>query len=207
MRVALWQTPLEVYLFPATAGPTGFLFDSGLPNKRVYCVLRSGTKIFAATDSGLYSNSNGMSWTWVDFGASLRFRFEKYVYAIASDGSNLFAGTGGGIFQSADSGKSWTYDSTLPYQITCFGSSDSAIFAGVFGGSVFLSTNNGVDWIERDSGLTASFDISCFATAHNGTGGTNLYAGTIEEFIFLRTMVHYGPPGIPDCLQEHKFSL
>ncbi|MDD5676054.1 MAG: hypothetical protein PHC61_17920, partial [Chitinivibrionales bacterium] len=55
------------------------------------------------------------------------------------------------------------------------------IFAGTYGGGVFLSTNNGADWTAVNAGLTGVF-VSSFAVC-NGT----IYAGTNGDGVFRST--------------------
>ena len=54
------------------------------------------------------------------------------------------------------------------------------LFAGTQGGHIFLSTNNGTNWTEADSGVTSSF-VQALATI-----GTNIFAGT-GGGVFLST--------------------
>src|SRR5271169_5139892 len=54
------------------------------------------------------------------------------------------------------------------------------LFAGTWGGGVFLSTNNGTSWTAVNSGLT-NFSIMSLAVS-----GTNLFAGT-QNGLFLST--------------------
>ena len=54
------------------------------------------------------------------------------------------------------------------------------IFAGTYGGGVFLSTDNGASWTAVNNGLTNP-DINTLAI-----NGTNIFAGT-NEGVFLST--------------------
>jgi ligand-binding sensor domain-containing protein len=58
--------------------------------------------------------------------------------------------------------------------------SGSNIFAGTYGGGVFLSTNNGTSWTAVNSGLKDS-SVRCLATS-----GSNIFAGT-DSGVFLST--------------------
>lgn len=51
--------------------------------------------------------------------------------------------------------------------------SGTNLFAGTYGGGVFLSTNNGTSWTEVNSGLTNTYVWSL------AVSGTNLFAGTL----------------------------
>jgi len=65
--------------------------------------------------------------------------------------------------------------------IRCIAVSESNLFAGTDIGGVYLSTNNGTNWIARNNGLT-SFRINAFAVL-----GTSFYAGTENGGVFLST--------------------
>src|SRR5581483_2901077 len=56
--------------------------------------------------------------------------------------------------------------------VRCFAVSGTNLFAGNFGGGVFLSTNNGTSWASVNTDLT---DTVVYALA---VSGTNLFAGT-----------------------------
>ena len=71
--------------------------------------------------------------------------------------------------------------------------SGTNLFAGTLGGGVFLSTNNGTSWTAASTGLTSvvgdfdpATDVRALAVSPNGTGGTNLFAGT-DGGVFLST--------------------
>jgi hypothetical protein len=67
--------------------------------------------------------------------------------------------------------------------------SDANIFAGTWGGGVFLSTNSGTSWTAVNSGLTNS-DVRALAVSPTvgGTGGTNLIAGTWGSGVWRRPL-------------------
>jgi ligand-binding sensor domain-containing protein len=65
--------------------------------------------------------------------------------------------------------------------VQAFASSGPYLFAGTYGGGVFVSGNNGDSWYVANTGLT-SFDVKCF-----GVIGTNLFAGTSDGGVFLST--------------------
>jgi photosystem II stability/assembly factor-like uncharacterized protein len=70
-----------------------------------------------------------------------------------------------------------------PYSgsINCFAVSDTNLFAGTYGGGVFLSTDNGTSWTEVNTGLTNPCILSfCM-------NGSNLFAGTDGGGVFLST--------------------
>ena len=60
------------------------------------------------------------------------------------------------------------------------GAGGTNLFAGTYGGGVFLSTNNGVSWVNVNSGLTNTF-VNALTIA-----GTTIFAGT-DDGAFLST--------------------
>src|SRR6188472_3749650 len=65
--------------------------------------------------------------------------------------------------------------------IKCFASSGTNIYAGTFGGGVFLTSNNGLLWTPVNSGLTNT-DVQALAST---TNGTTVFAGTYGGGVFL----------------------
>ena len=180
-------------LFVGTAGGGVFLSTNsgtswtgggtGLPTTIVLalCVIPAGgsggTNVFAGSDWGgvFLSNNTGTSWTGVGL-------TDYDVDAFAVSGTNLFAATNGGVFLSTNNGTSWTALNTglTNKYVWSLALSGSNLFAGTDDGGVFLSTNNGTSWNAASTGMTNNIVLSlAVSPAAGGTGGTNLYAGTV----------------------------
>jgi ligand-binding sensor domain-containing protein len=164
-----------------------------------------GTNLFAgASYGGVFRfTDDGTNWTAVNTGLT-----NDYVNSLAVSGTDLFAGTlGGGVFRSTNNGTSWiAVSSGLGYaSVICIaaipdGAGGTILLAGAgievpghpgfqgycYAGGVFVSTNNGADWTPG-SGISHWNGIMCFAVAPDGTGGTNLFAGTTDDGVFLST--------------------
>lgn len=154
---------------------------------RITCLAVSGTDLFAGTGGGgvFRSADNGTSWTASNNGLT-----NRDVGSLTASGTNLFAGTWGSIFLSTDNGTTWkTINSglTAVTDIAVIPASDgtggSRIFASttlsfdlwhwaVYGGGVFLSTDNGSTWASINGGL---MNEDVFALA---VSGNDLFAGT-----------------------------
>ena len=149
---------------------------AGLTSYQVWSLVVSGTNLFAGTTSGAFlSTNNGTSWTAINTGLTT-----TYVRVLAVSGTNLFAGTqGGGVFLSTNNGTSWMAISVglTNTQVLSLVISGTNLFAGTSGGGVFLSTNNGTSWTAVNTGLTNT-SVNALAVSSNGSGGTNLFAGT-----------------------------
>lgn len=103
------------------------------------------------------------------------------VEALAVSGTNLFAGTyGSGVVFSTDNGAIWSPVNTgLPFNfIYSLAVNGTNIYAGTAGRGVYLSTNNGTSWNAANIGMENTVVLS-IAVSPNGTGGTNIFAGTL----------------------------
>src|SRR5450759_3571560 len=93
--------------------------------------------------------------------------------------SLLFIYSVGMSFLSNTSQAQWV-QANGPYGgfVRCFLVNGANLFAGTYGGGVFLSTNNGTSWTAVNSGLTNT-NIRCLAVS-----ASNLFAGT-DDGVFL----------------------
>jgi photosystem II stability/assembly factor-like uncharacterized protein len=141
----------------------------------------SGSNLFAGTtdffvDSGgvFLSTNDGSNWIATGFQGTI-------VSALVITGTNLFAGTPYGIFHSTNNGTSWADLNTFfsNNDVRALVVSGTNLFAGTYGGGVYRSTNNGLDW--TTTGLTSTIVIAFVVS------GTNLFAGTFAEGVYLST--------------------
>ncbi len=142
-------------------------------------------KILLATVALLISFPQLSSAQWAQTGGPEA----DWVSALAVSGTNLFAGTGKGVFLSTDSGASWReVNSGLDcLEVRCLAVSGGNLFAGTNWfdappalqlsiGGVFLSADNGQNWVPANSGLPVNTDIRSFAVS-----GTNLFVGAMGD--------------------------
>jgi len=78
---------------------------------------------------------------------------------------------------------------------TCFAVSGNNIFAGTYGGRVFLSTNNGANWIAANSRLTNT-GVNCLAVS-----GGSIFAGSNKGVISPPITGQVGKRSTPACLR------
>ena len=71
----------------------------------------------------------------------------------------------------------WVQTNEPNSYIYSFAISGVNLFAGGYGG-VYLTTNNGTSWTAVNSGFPHYAAVLALAVSPNGTGGTNLFAGT-----------------------------
>jgi photosystem II stability/assembly factor-like uncharacterized protein len=150
----------------------------GLPTYNVNSISWNGTKMLAATDSGVFiSGDRGLTWTKKSQGVPV----DQYstVTCVAGNGSNLYAGTYSyGIFVSHDGGGSWTH-ATLPvkddYYAMCFYINSSGVYAGTFFGGILFSPDNGQTWTSMSTGLPAMTAYSSIVQV-----GSQLFASSFQ---------------------------
>jgi hypothetical protein len=154
---------------------------------RITCLAVSGANLFAGTGGGgvFRSIDNGRNWTVVNNGLT-----NRDVRSLTVSGANLFAGTWGSIFLSTDNGAGWKRINSGLTAVTDIavipasdGTGGSKIFASttlsfdlwqwaVYGGGIFLSTDNGSTWESINDGLMNK-DVFALAVM-----GKDLFAGT-----------------------------
>jgi phosphodiesterase/alkaline phosphatase D-like protein len=152
------------------------------------------TNIFAGTWEGVYlSTNNGSSWTSVSSGLTNSHVQSFALLPNGSGGTNIFAGTWGGLFLSTNNGSSWKAVNTVLTNtfVSSLLVNGTNLFAGTDTNGVFLSTDSGTNWTAVGSGLPMSLEnstlVSSLIACPNGIGGTNLFAGTERDGIFIST--------------------
>ncbi|MGA2296961.1 MAG: T9SS type A sorting domain-containing protein [FCB group bacterium] len=167
--------------------------NKGLRGGEINGFIIDGKNTYAAIDGGVFmTTDNGDTWIAKNNGLKGLNGFD--ILSIAISGNYIFAGTWyDGIFLSTDKGENWVQKSNgLPYWINHGGIdsiiydehintitiSGNNIFAGT-GQGVFLSTNNGDNWIVKNNGIP-TFDSIYNAMDINSIviNGNNIFAGT-----------------------------
>jgi len=201
INTSTWALAADgVNLFAGTNGPYGGgLFAStdnganwtalGFEPYGVRRLVKSGSNLYAAAFGGLFLSTNG--------GANWDTLLTKSnITALAVNNSNLFVAAGyDGVYRSTNKGLSWTLsDSGLTDNIVnTLVISGTNLFVGTtlpvpvpvdqaphpYGG-VFLSTNNGENWMAVDSGLQNT-PVTVLAVK-----GADVFAGT-SRGVFLST--------------------
>jgi len=156
-------------------------------------IVVSEGKIFVAGGWGgllRFSTDNGQSWQRIDCPEGLN----TYIESVAIKGNDIIIGTiGEGIFISTDWGKSWSKKGenvkNLKYVPTLAVIGDS-IWAGswswassdsLYRGGLYLSTDDGNSWIQKDSNL---IDVSVIA---NSDDNERIFVCTAGGGTFLST--------------------
>jgi len=151
-----------------------------------YC--SNNTHLFVSTSNGLLASTNdGMNWSTVNPSSRPAFVNDNYVYLYGSDiyissnnganwttvnysascmatnGVEIYAGTsGGGVLKSTDNGYTFTpttsFSSDAIFSIVAVGS--NIVAASYTGSGIFVSTNKGTNWTQRNDGFTGFISIN-----------------------------------------------
>ena len=169
------------------SGITWTQMNNNVPPNYPGVLAACGTNLYAGIDylfctgGGMYKSiDSATSWTVINSGLQ-----NSWIQALAVKDTNIFAGTTGGIFRLSNNDTIWTPVShgLTNYDIRSFIVSGSNIFAGSNGGGVFLSMDNGANWVAVNTGLPASTAVYALAIS-----GNYLYAGTLNAGVWKRSL-------------------
>ncbi|MBK7259387.1 MAG: putative Ig domain-containing protein [Ignavibacteriae bacterium] len=156
-------------------GATWTSISNGLPSTWVYAFARTNSRVFAATYSGVFvTTDEGTNWSSAGL-ASMD------VEALAVSGVYLLAGTyTSGVRYSTNAGSTWFQSDLASEAVRALMAVGNLVFAGTKNG-VYVSTNNGVNWTQKSSGLLNT-DVRAFTviggTVFAGTDGGGVYRST-----------------------------
>ena len=160
---------------------------SSVQNDAVFALVASGEALYAARASGLYRSRDG-GLTWEDALISLERRDRFAVTAVAALGRTVIAGATGAILHSRD-GANWQI-AALPAPapaVTALSVSpdfgdDGLIAAGTAEDGIFISVDQGENWIPWNFGLI-DLHVNALAMSPTFHRDHTLFAGT-ESGIF-----------------------
>jgi photosystem II stability/assembly factor-like uncharacterized protein len=150
---------------------------STVPSASIMSFAVMGTDLFAGTmEAGVFRLAeDSQDWTAVNTGL---------IYPIVRDlaviGTNLFVSIDeDGVYRSTDNGRSWIpvispFSPEPHYSVSAFAVRGENLFISTLG-TVFVSANNGMNWIELGAGLPADWNILRFTVS-----GTDLFAVTYD---------------------------
>jgi hypothetical protein len=162
-------------------GATWVPVNNGLTNIGVYALTTTpnaggGTDLYAGTGEGIFRTSNnGDNWTNVSFIYSSPQGLE------VTPSSAILAGTESDVFRSTDGGATWTDTQvnapTLDFTVNPDGTNGVSLFAGGATVGILKSTNDGATWVGANNDID-DIEVNSLGTVPNGSGGTNVIAGT-----------------------------
>jgi photosystem II stability/assembly factor-like uncharacterized protein len=137
-----------------------------LIDNTISSIASSGLNIYVGGKGLVYrSTNNGVNWTSFNNGLPTNIRFNTMVIS----GSNIFicgldstASANGGVFKSTDNGQNWINVGLSDKNVNALFTSGYNLFAGTKLGGVYLSTNAGVTWLQKNQGLTNIWITSIF---------------------------------------------
>jgi hypothetical protein len=169
-------TGTDCGVFKSTNNGTNWIWSSVGLNKAILSLTVSGPNLLAGSLGIFLSTDSGISWNRVDNNL-----ITTSVMAFAAIDSELFAGAEyGGVLVSTDHGHTWKSTGTM---MDTVGIRSLAVYGTVLyaaGAGAYRSIDSGVTW--TPIGLTNTNGVLSLTTL-----GSNLFAGTQSEGIFLST--------------------
>lgn len=158
-------------------GSTWTQVSGGLPNIGISSLAVSGSTIVAGSTTtgtniyGVYKSTNGgTSWTQAVTGL-----LNTQVFTLFYNSTNLFAGTPGGVYLSTNNAANWSVKNKgLSFQnyVNDIHIDGNDIYLGTNFGGIFRSNDDGLNWLELNTGLNRpSVNSIC-------RSGANLFAAT-----------------------------
>ena len=137
---------------------------------------RAGTKLFAASNSGIESSTNnGASWDFEPF--------SNGTYSFSAVGNTIYMGSNSKVFKSTDLGATWIDMSTgLGHGgIQALLYDGTTLFAGtpVEAAGIYRSTNGGANWSAAAAGLPIASELRSMIAF-----GGQVFAGTQGDGIY-----------------------
>jgi hypothetical protein len=188
-------------------GANWTLVNSGIPHPAVQAYAfapnaSGGTDVFIGTGRGVFRTSNfGDTWTDVSF-------IYSQVQAVeATPSGAILASSENEIFRTTDAGVTWTdthsTTTALDFATNLHSPGGTSIFAGNSPAGIYKSTNDGLTWSQSSNGLD-DFDVNSIAAIPNGSGGTNLLAGTYSQtFISTDDGAYWGPANLQTLVLDY----
>jgi hypothetical protein len=158
----------------------------------------NGNIIFAGIyGSGvIYSSNFGSDWIQTNLN-------NKPVFSLAFSGNYIFAAvfdiynaSERGVYRSINNGSSWYKTSISNISVGSLAVSGNNLFAGTESG-VFLTTNNGENWLNKNQGFNIIPAVSVFLIANNyifaGTNGKSVWRRSLSEILEAQNISLYLP--------------
>ncbi len=150
-------------------------------NHGVNSILIKGDTILVGRSGVYISFDNGSTWSQTSLTANIA--------CLAMNGNSIYAGAIGanaGIYKSTNNGANWSLLGLSGYRIQSILIDGSNIFAGVSGSNyngVYLTTNDGVTWIEKNQGFNQIPGVTELLIA-----GNDIFAGTSYFSVWHRSL-------------------
>jgi hypothetical protein len=161
---------------------------TGVPAAKVNCLASTDSILFVGTSAGnvFRSTNDGLNWQITSFDELNNNK--DFVSALAASNACVIASAPAyRTLVSTDNGESWHSGAGGLSQtyVTSFAIDGSNIYAGTGYNNIFLSTDNGSDWLFVDNSFANNNDNAVVEAI--AVSGANVFAATSESGIFLST--------------------
>ena len=172
--------------YVGTYGAGAFRFDpdleiwshasEGITAPLMRCLAWDGTHVYAGSvGNGVHvSDDDGATWVHRIDGLG-----NMNVYDLAADATGVYAGGWNGVWKSTNHGASWSASGLQGNGVFALDTSTPRLYAGVFGGTVWSSGDNGQTWGQEGTGLPADFVQDVVPV------GTTLYAALQNNGVWV----------------------
>lgn len=169
--------------------------EKGLPFARVSSVVAIGSTVYAGVMSTAYNNfsgggislstDNGESWSPMNSGLD-----EFEITSMAKAGSYLFAGGSWYTFASSNNGTTWNKSSTEAVSKDVV--QNGPDFFMVSSSTIYESTDNGIHWTNKSSGLPQYYNSQAqawyrYSISSLASIDSTLFAGSVGDGVYIST--------------------
>ena len=157
----------------------GVVWDSTtFNNQSVFSLSINGNYVYAGTsNNGVFASSdNGYNWIQ----SSLN---NQTIWSLTNTGNILYAGSDSGVYYSSDNGSTWVHSSLTNQRIYSLITFLNYVFAGSNGNGLYLSTDFGTSWIQRNEGMIIAPIIKAIYIFNY-----YIFAGTQQGLIYRRPL-------------------
>jgi photosystem II stability/assembly factor-like uncharacterized protein len=150
----------------------------GLPYENVSCMAAKTNILFTGSNYYGVSYSNDNADTW--YPINLSGMYGIYTYALGIKGNTVLEGTRYNIYRSTNNGKKWAATNFSGGKVISFASNSTFAFCGSSSthgkpsGSVFRSSDDGINWTEMTAGVFSSPAVALAAYNSNIFAGNSL---------------------------------
>jgi hypothetical protein len=142
----------------------------------VKCFYSAGANFLAGTSQSLYYSTNsGTNWNLVQ-------PYYLATNAFCGNPSKIFAATLVGVWYSTNYGVNWSQTALNSGSVMALQTYGNNIIVGTWYNGVYVSSNSGTSWIQKNEGLSGQNIISL------GISGNTIFAGTESNGIFKRPL-------------------
>jgi len=163
-------------------GDTWTGMNTGLTDMNIKSFAVSGSTILTGTQAGVFmSINNGGNWSPIGLAS-------YYINALTINGGSIIASAGyNGLYRTTNNGVSWLTCGFSSQGVNTLISNGNKIFCGSgfmgVGYGIYMSTDYGQNWINRNQGLNTPSSVRSLLVANN-----YIFAGTDTQSVLRRDL-------------------